>query len=1071
MIAIPGFFGPECWAAAPADYSWLYESNFVNTTELQLTDFQIVGAMALATNLTELDITASLTNPGGGMYSQPEALLTNVPPGFLMPSNIYDRFLFTPDIDDNEIVTATNSIAITVPGPLDTATNMLMTNLPSFGWDVSAWELPCFGSNTLQLDASLSNSTVRLIGNTYWFTNPPASFSAVSAGWLVVPAADYPTNICCLDSPPAPFEVISVATNSAGDVGLTASTNALHWLQWLCSARFKVVKTGLHLSLVPRDAYSTNANDPPATQYVLNTNGQPTAVGSGSPPFVELLNDVELTNNVKVSATLGLGAIDTDCEVRVRNFKIDHIEATLTAHPHAAFRIRADAAVTFDRVEKDLLTVNLPEGNAFALSAGPFSLGLSLYGRLYVGGQGSLSGETELTLGEQADFVAKYTVDEGKADFTPTFTPQPLDFTDPFNSTDVRGDAKVFAGVQLGANINANVVGVGVASLHGGAYLEPYVRLQVRPAQTPWWAVFAGLDGGGTVTADLLFWTPVDENFPIPFGETLLLSATNGPAKASAPGKLGAGGSGRSSGTEMRWSKIWPTLAHPSLSSSHPAPFGMALNESNNVVVGWGSSPGIWVAEFDHQGNSLWQKSYTGTAFTFGGLARVPDDGYVVACQASSPVLLRLDDAGNIRWMRSYNLGGHLTSHLQVGAFRDTNGQNGIILSGVVDTNLLAMRLDADGNVIWIKGYLAGTIGHANCVHATRDGGFLLAGYCNAPIEFCPDTNSPGCLHYGGGCVFKLDGDGNVQWASLCADNDLYDVAETPDGGALAGGYTLPGLYDPYQGASAHKFDSTGTLVWQTTYGVDLLRTDTNGPLGNSSYDETRAVIATTGGYLLGGESGYLDQTGGWLIRIGENGEPFWYTLYNGTNYDAIASVADRGDCFLALGFSKSFATGGNSSLWLSALPHSGQLVFKPETMTTSEYRYPRVDGFTGNGFLGNNLEDPWSPLSPVTYDYGGATTTAITYVVAKDYWAPSTELSQNYYEPPGGTPTLNIASAGTNATVTWGVLGTDGFVPETANAVTGPWTNAPGVVVRSNDDWLLQLPLTNSQRYFRLKR
>lgn len=582
--------------------------------------------------------------------------------------------------------------------------------------------------------------------------------------------------------------------------------------------------------------------------------------------------------------------------------------------------------------------------------------------------------------------------------------------------------------------------------------------MQVRADETPWWGIYGGLDGVATLTGNALFWPVVEKTFPFLNAEIRLLSSLDArKPEAAGPRKSRIVNIEKSSGTEQRWSKIWPGLARFGLDYAHQRGCQMVLKENGNLALASSTDPWFWLAELDRHGNSLWQKQYSLTSLRLAGMSRVPNDGYVMIFDGLT--LMRVDETGNVRWLKQYNP-VKAVADPQVEGFSDSAGP-GMLVSGVIGTNAFAMRVDNGGGVVWANLYDPGAYARFLRTRATRDNGFLLAGDCDVPL-----MRGDGYWDRGkNGWVLKLDNGGNCQWATMCSAQTLYDVQETPDGGAIAVGQNGVDYLTPFSPPGAHKFSPSGAVQWQTSYD------DANHEIGF----DARSVAVTQGGYVIGGNSDMGDKTGAWLLRIRENGDVLWRSVWDGSSGlpDAIDGVLDGGDCFYVLGTTASeFSEFGKTATWLSAVPQTGQLWFESAPAITNQYTYPLVDDFAGKRWPFGIWNNAWAPVGVVA-----VTPTIITIikdqspVPAHDYWTTPKELAQAQFNPANDMPSLISAPRGTNFSIQWPVLGGEGFVPQTSTNLAGPWTKAPGIVIRANDLWLLQLPHTNSQQFFRLEK
>jgi hypothetical protein len=112
------------------------------------------------------------------------------------------------------------------------------------------------------------------------------------------------------------------------------------------------------------------------------------------------------------------------------------------------------------------------------------------------------------------------------------------------------------------------------------------------------------------------------------------------------------------------------------------------------------------------------------------------------------------------------------------------------------------VKLSPDGSVQWQKTYDATGLGGATHIVPTRDGGYVLAG---DGITFS---------------AVKVDADGNVIWAKDYGDGGytFLRVLEADDGNLLLSGATQ--LEDPSRtNGRAVLVDPNGEVIWQKVYG------------------------------------------------------------------------------------------------------------------------------------------------------------------------------------------------------------------------------------------------------------
>jgi len=231
-----------------------------------------------------------------------------------------------------------------------------------------------------------------------------------------------------------------------------------------------------------------------------------------------------------------------------------------------------------------------------------------------------------------------------------------------------------------------------------------------------------------------------------------------------------------------------------------------------------------FVAKLSGGGVAEWSALFTETANSFPGavvnqsgglnfnsIAATADGGYVISGVADARfssgfahvlVLMKLSRAGNVQWARAYygNIWGSWDpgDSLQYPVFPTSDG--GYVVSGTVqtlsspyETLFFLMHVDAQGNVLWQKGY-GGENGYymrseAIGASLTSDGGYILAGESNVFLQEFD------------GWMVKTDADGNIQWQRLYTGTEpmgsnavtLRDVIETRDGGYAAAGPSYVG--------------------------------------------------------------------------------------------------------------------------------------------------------------------------------------------------------------------------------------------------------------------------------------
>lgn len=204
--------------------------------------------------------------------------------------------------------------------------------------------------------------------------------------------------------------------------------------------------------------------------------------------------------------------------------------------------------------------------------------------------------------------------------------------------------------------------------------------------------------------------------------------------------------------------------------------------------------------------------------------------------------------------------------HLATGYTWANPGQN---------SDLLLIRTDIMGNLVWSK-----SIGDAGwefgwSVIATRDGGYVAAGYSSSSRAM--DKNI---------YIIKTDTDGNLLWERQLGGGGsdvARDVTESDDGSLIIAGYTDQTSSGEWDLVVA-KLDQSGEYLWTRIFGAD-------GP------EIARSVIQNSdGNFVLAGETG--STTNGnrdmLLLCIDPDGTKLWEKTYHKDNYDSGYEVIEQ---------------------------------------------------------------------------------------------------------------------------------------------------------------------------------
>ncbi len=226
------------------------------------------------------------------------------------------------------------------------------------------------------------------------------------------------------------------------------------------------------------------------------------------------------------------------------------------------------------------------------------------------------------------------------------------------------------------------------------------------------------------------------------------------------------------------------------------------------------------------------------------------------------------------------------------------------------------VKINSVGIKQWDKTFGGTADDYLLFVQQTTDGGYILGGASESDSSGDKTQNAWGLYDY---WIVKTDSLGNKQWDKRfggIANEELYSLQQTADGGYILGGYSYSNISgdktQPSQGQDDFwlvKIDSLGTKQWDKRF-------------GGSGYDEAYTVEQTSdGGYIIGGyttagSSGDVTQPtwGGWdywIVKTNAAGVKLWDKRYGGTNDDVLYSLHQTLDGgYILNGCSKSDSTG-----------------------------------------------------------------------------------------------------------------------------------------------------------------
>lgn len=303
------------------------------------------------------------------------------------------------------------------------------------------------------------------------------------------------------------------------------------------------------------------------------------------------------------------------------------------------------------------------------------------------------------------------------------------------------------------------------------------------------------------------------------------------------------------------------------------------------------------------------------------------DGGYVVLCEITSTngmaagnhggydlLVVRVDAAGAVVWSRC--LGGSGNEHpgdiqqttdggFIVGA--DTDSNNGDVSGNHGEADVWLVKLDGGGQVQWQR-CLGGsdTDGSVDAIRQLPDGGFYLA--ASSHSNDGDAIGNHGSADY---WVLRLDAAGAPVWSRQLGGygyESASDLSVTADGGCIVLG--IAGIADGdvtfihgMDDIWVMKLDAAGNVEWQRSYG------------GSDEEYGWSITVDPSGGYIMAGSTGSSDGDVSanhgiwdyWLVNIAVDGEIIWETSLGGSMLDIPSCIEPTSDGgFMAIGYTSS---------------------------------------------------------------------------------------------------------------------------------------------------------------------
>ncbi|MCQ2252454.1 MAG: hypothetical protein MJZ61_03275 [Bacteroidales bacterium] len=214
-------------------------------------------------------------------------------------------------------------------------------------------------------------------------------------------------------------------------------------------------------------------------------------------------------------------------------------------------------------------------------------------------------------------------------------------------------------------------------------------------------------------------------------------------------------------------------------------------------------------------------------------------------------------------------------------------------------SNLLIMKIDTLGNVLWHKTYGGEGDEEGTQVIATSDGGYAVAGFSSSNPDASPNWY-----------ILKVDHDGNMLWEQQFGSSNedkAMSISQCYDGGLVVTGY-IGSENDGQKVMSIVKLDKDGHDEWTQYY-------DLNNWSCGTAIVATRDSLIMAAGYTRAFSITDYDV---FLLKCQMNGDTIWTRTYGNENWEeATALIETYDNAFVISGFNMSNVRDHSSFLML----------------------------------------------------------------------------------------------------------------------------------------------------------
>ena len=282
--------------------------------------------------------------------------------------------------------------------------------------------------------------------------------------------------------------------------------------------------------------------------------------------------------------------------------------------------------------------------------------------------------------------------------------------------------------------------------------------------------------------------------------------------------------------------------------------------------------------------------------------------------------IAKINSAGYLMWGKMIEKNGNAVAESII-----ETSDKGFLIAGKAKNNLLTnydilvIKLDSAGNVIWEKLYGDYFDDGAFSAIETSDGGYLVGGYSET-AERDDDYR-----------LIKIDSEGTVIWDQQYGGSKkdrIHDVIETQDMGYLHVGFAQgKGLSE--RSFAVTKMTSDGEIIWEEYY-------------NDEGFERT---VASSAVQLADGNlavAGYCKEKGVMkydmkVVCMDSDGGKIWDNVYSRANWGEATSIIQTYDKKIVVTGFNQYYNGEQSDFWIVKLDSTGRekwdLIFKRRSL------------------------------------------------------------------------------------------------------------------------------------------